>query len=233
MSKEILNKHIAFIIAHPDDETLLAGGTIYENHILGGKNSVFCATLGEKGSSYLNEECNIDQVKSIRKNEILNVGKYLGMHNIELADFQDGEIERNIDNLKNSVLKFITTHKPDILISFNEDGFTGHSDHIAISQITKEIANNLNLPFFTFSKPPYDIYPDFNHHLLKKRKNGSYLKDEKIHKKPNIKITINPTIKLEALKLYESQFEGLNPHNVFPTEIADHILNNEYFLSEN
>lgn len=233
MSKDILNKHIAFIIAHPDDETLLAGGTIYENHTQGGKNSIFCATLGEKGTSYLSKEHTIDEIKSLRKNEILNVSKYLGIHNIELADFKDGEIEKNIDILKESVLKFITTHKPDILISFNEDGFTGHSDHIAISQITKEIANNLNLPFFTFSKPPHELYPDFNNHLLKKRKNGSYLEDDRTHKKPNIKITINPTIKLEALKLYGSQFEGLNPHNVFPTEIADHILNNEYFSSEN
>lgn len=233
MSRNILNKHIAFIIAHPDDETLLAGGTIYENYILGGKNSIFCATLGEKGTSYLSKEYTVDEIKLLRKNEILNVGKYLGMHNIELADFIDGEIEKNIDILKDSVLKFINVHKPDILISFNEYGFTGHSDHIAISQITKEIANNLNLPFFTFSKPPHEIYPDFNNHLLKKRKNGSYLEDNKIHKKPNIKITVNPKTKLEALKLYVSQFEGLNPYNVFTNEIADHILNNEYFSPEN
>jgi LmbE family N-acetylglucosaminyl deacetylase len=232
MSQEILKKHIAFITAHPDDETLLAGGTIHQNHLAGGKNSLFCATLGEKGIAYLVNPPSIEEMKLLRKNELLNVGKYIGIHTIEMSDLPDGAIEHHIEVLKNSVLTFITTHRPDILISFNQDGFTGHRDHVIISTITKEIAKNLSIPFFTFSKPPHETFPDFTMHLFKKRKNGIYVENEQKHKTPNIQIVVDPKVKLEALKLYESQFAGLNPHNIFPNDIAEHILNNEYFYSE-
>lgn len=230
MSQKILKKHIAFITAHPDDETYLAGGTIYRNNIEGGTNSLFCASLGEKGTAYLKNPLSQDEMKNLRRNELNAVAKLLGMNNIEIGKFPDGQIENNIVNIYNSALRFVEKYKPNVLVSFGEDGFTGHNDHIAIAKIAEKLSKETSITLFTFSKPPHHLYPDFNTHLFKKRKNGSYANINK-HKDPEIKIKINSKVKLNALKLHDSQFFGLNPHNNFPKEIAKHILSYEYFCT--
>jgi len=48
-----LGSKILVFTAHPDDESYLAAGTIYENTRRGGKTFLVCATGGELGSAHL------------------------------------------------------------------------------------------------------------------------------------------------------------------------------------
>lgn len=232
MSKQILGKHIGFITAHPDDEALLAGGTIYKNKILGGKNFLYCATLGERGTSYLKNIPSVDEIKELRKQELFEVGNFLGVDIIEHGHFPDKAMDEYVLEIRDSIAIFIATHDPEVLISFGDDGFTGHTDHVVLGKIVKDLAKELNIPFFTFSKPPRSLYSDFDDHLLKKRKQGVYAESFLEYKIPDINISIDPVKKLAALELYKSQFEGLDPYRIFPKDIADHILSNEYFIEE-
>ena len=228
MTHSILKKHIAFITAHPDDETFLAAGTIYKNNSEGGINSLFCATLGEKGTSYILDE-HAGDIKNMREKELSAVAKFLGITNIEIGNFTDGDMKNYLVEMYKVVRAFIFRTKPEVLISFGDDGFTGHSDHIAIGMVVKKIAQELHISFVTFAKPPSDLFPDFDSHLLKKRKNGTYISMQSIAENNMIAIVVDPNVKLQALALHESQFAGLNPYNNFSKPISDHILQNEYF----
>ena len=130
------------------------------------------------------------------------------------------------------VRSFVVRVKPEILISFGFDGFTGHLDHVTIGAVTKKLAQDLHIPFVTFAKPSRDLFPDFDTHLLKKRKNGCYVDMQPGLSENFIRIEVDPQIKLEALALHKSQFVGLNPHNNFPKNIADHIMESEYFNAD-
>ena len=228
MSHPILQKHIAIITAHPDDETFLAAGTIHLNTSLGGKTSLFCATLGEKGTSYLVDADATQSIRDIRKNELYAVARLLGIQTVVLGDFPDGAVSAADDALYYAVQDFVMHTEPDVLIGFDDDGFTGHADHISSSAVVKRVARELAIPLFVFAKPPVDVVPDFDVHLCKKRKMGTYV-DTTISSIPSVHIACDPAIKLEALALHASQFAGLDPRANFPEEIAEHILANEYF----
>jgi len=55
MKRFPLGKRLLVVTAHPDDESFLASGTMLANANAGGNNFVFCATLGERGKSHLEQ----------------------------------------------------------------------------------------------------------------------------------------------------------------------------------
>jgi LmbE family N-acetylglucosaminyl deacetylase len=66
----------------------------------------------------------------------------------------------------------------------------------------------------------------------RERINGVYRLEGVIANEANLWVTADVELKLEALRLHASQFRGLDPYRVFPREIAEHLLGNEYFYAE-
>ncbi len=231
MYKKIKGKHIAIIVAHPDDESVLAGGTVIKHTLAGGRSSLFCATLGEKGSAYLSEKIKKSEFKLIRKKELMDAAKFMGVSHVKISSLPDSKIADYKVKLKEEIRKFLVKSNPDIVISFGVDGFTGHVDHIAVSNATLAICRSLGLEFWEFSKPPEDKCKDIEQYLKKKQKNGLYQK--KIIKRgtTTFAIKVDPNSKFKLIRLYRTQFQGINPYNIFPKKIAEHMLKNEYFRS--
>lgn len=229
MQHKILGRKIAFVIAHPDDEAVLACGTMAKNTQDGGFNMLYCATRGERGKAHLDVDMNEEELKEIRTKEIQNVERELFLDVLQIGDLPDGYIIDCVEDLEKDVLEFFQKYKPDIVISFGPDGYTGHRDHIIVGSVAYKIAQKYSIPFFAFSGPSTDIYPDFYKYLSHKRKHGKYNDDYIIDHKPDICIEINREVKERILNIYKTQYKGIHPHNIFPQDIAEHMLCNEYY----
>lgn len=227
--KEILGKRILWVTAHPDDESFLAAGTIAANAASGGRNVLFCATHGERGLAYVEEGFDRSRIKEVRKAELLAVVRHLGIGQLEMGHFPDGLLEDCVEELNDALARFVCDLDFDVIVSFGEDGVTGHRDHIAVGRVARRAADERKVSFVEFARPK-DL--DIMEYLAPKRINGVYSLDGVIANEANLWVAADAELKLEALRLHASQFRGLDPYRVFPREIAEHLLGNEYFYAE-
>jgi LmbE family N-acetylglucosaminyl deacetylase len=225
---KILGKKILFVTAHPDDESFAAAGTMLRNHEAGGTSLVACATFGEKGRSHIKRKITARQLKMLRKKELLAASKYLKVSRLLMPGLPDTELGRksNQDAFRKKLLRFAATHRPDFIISFGEDGISGHVDHISVGKVAKEVAKELKIPFLTFSAPP-ELEKSIEV-LRKRRKHGKYVK--RLKPKPHdVEIKVNPIKKLKALHFHKSQFEFQETFAEFPAKTVKQFLSREYF----
>lgn len=226
----ILGKKILVLTAHPDDESFLAGGTIYANSQAGGKTFLICATLGEKGKSHLQEKMNDEQLQQIRNKELRTAGNELGIKRIMTLNFPDGKVNEHEDEVLAEVKKLWPEIDPQIIISFGPDGVTGHKDHVAISKVAASLAKQYELPLAMVCLP-HKIASDFNS-MLKSRQvtKGHYHKNLPDLPIENLVIPINGKEKLKTLKCYRSQIDEQDPFHGFPKHIAEMLLKQECFF---
>ncbi len=229
----ILGKRLLIVTAHPDDESFLAAGTMHKNHKAGGKNYVFCATLGERGKSHLKPEPTITELKRIRKHELVNVSKLLGVTKFVLGNLPDGCVcfPKNKGVLRRKLVEFTTRVKPDIVLGFGRDGISGHKDHIAAGQIAEAVARKLRIPYLAFCMPP--ALQANQHHLRNRRRHGVYMKNHRSLESPDTVIAIDGKRKFKALKMHKSQLEDGNPFWGLPKSVARAHLRAEYFSVRN
>ncbi len=143
----VLGKNLLVITAHPDDESYLAGGTIYQNCKAGGKTTLICASQGEKGTSKLKKPVAPQALKALRRKELTAAAKIIGVHKLIHLDFPDGAIAAHQKELFKQCLKATEKSRPDLVISFNEYGSNGHHDHIAVGKVASQLAKKLKVPF--------------------------------------------------------------------------------------
>lgn len=107
--------NVLIVIAHPDDETTFAA-TVYKiTHDLGGRVDLALITNGEGGFKYstlaepiynvelTDEKVGREHLPSIRKMELMNAGKLIGIRNYFFLEQQDHTYTVNVD----SVLKYV------------------------------------------------------------------------------------------------------------------------------
>lgn len=124
------NKKILCVFAHPDDETFGPGGTIAVWSGLGATIHLLCATKGEAG---------INGQNGIRAKELKQASKILGIKKIEFLGFFDGKLCNNdLQDLEKSIIKKIQTFRPNIMLTFNLNGVSGHIDHISVASATTQ-----------------------------------------------------------------------------------------------
>lgn len=118
------------VFAHPDDESLACGGLLAWCAHLGARVSVCCATAGELGPGPAD-------VRSARLQELQNAARILGVSNLVLLDYEDGMLPwTEAERLEADIRSTIGRLRPDVVITFGEDGLYGHPDHIAIHERT-------------------------------------------------------------------------------------------------
>ncbi len=222
-----LGKRIMVITAHPDDESFFAAGAIYKNHRLGGETFLICATAGEKGSGHLKKKITETQLAARRRQELAKSSKYLGISNVRMFNFPDGGLKFHKVEYFKKALILAKKIKPEIILSFGPDGISGHFDHIAAGWVARKISKSLKVPFIACAVSP----------LVAKYGKKSYLA-RRTHKNyaklilpiGNIKVAINGTVKLNALRMHTSQIDGRNPFTHYPKAIVQDKLKYEYFI---
>lgn len=141
---------IIFVFAHPDDETLSSGGTIA---LLSKENEVklICATKGEAGQVGEPPVCAKENLAKVREEELRRAAKTLGISEIFFLGFIDGMLHKiQKKKLADPIYSILLKEKPDMVITFDEQGGSNHPDHKAINKAAttafNEFINTVNKP---------------------------------------------------------------------------------------
>ncbi len=165
------SKNILIIYAHPDDESFGNAGTIVKYTKETQANIYLAvATRGEAGKMGEPPLTTREQLGSFRAGELKEASAVLGLKDIFFLDFMDGTLDRindrEADELTNKIADVILQLRPDIVITFPEDGISRHKDHIAIHKYCMDaialIANQYTIPKVYFTVVPESIYQSRN-----------------------------------------------------------------------
>ncbi len=125
------------ILAHPDDESLGTGGILARYADEGVHTSLITATRGQRG--WQGDEADNPGQKAlaqIREAELRAAAAVLGVQELILLDYMDGELDKaEWKTAVSQIAHYIRRIQPHVVVTFDPYGSYGHPDHIAISQI--------------------------------------------------------------------------------------------------
>jgi LmbE family N-acetylglucosaminyl deacetylase len=121
------------VFAHPDDETLCAGGTFAKYASAGADVRVVSLTKGGAGQIRDASAATRATLTAARARELEAAGHELGLTETRCLDFLDGELSA-IDSgtLVELASRLLGEMWPDVVVTFAPDGFSGHPDHVAV-----------------------------------------------------------------------------------------------------
>lgn len=147
------------IWAHPDDETFMIGGMLYESARAGQRVIAVTATKGEAGIQD-NDRWPAADLADIRTGELKAALEILGVGQHQWLGYEDGRCSQ-VDEQEavDRIRSLITEHRPDTVITFAPDGLTGHDDHRAVSRwTTNAIAGTDNPPLLYYAVHTQELY---------------------------------------------------------------------------
>lgn len=122
------------VLAHPDDESRIIGGTLAKYSAEGARVAVWLATRGE-ASTLLGDPpiCTPEELVEVRARELATAAKALGLAEVRVRDYPDGGLEGvDEERIVGDVVGTIRALRPQVVITFGPEGRTLHPDHIAI-----------------------------------------------------------------------------------------------------
>lgn len=224
-------KKVLIVYAHPDDETFGNAGTIAKYTKEGTAEFYLAvATKGEAGKLGNPPLTTRDQLGEYRAQELTRAAQVLGIKEIFFLNFIDGTLDTisrsEQEALTNSIGQLILQIRPDILITFPEDGISLHKDHIALHKYCmkafEDISNQYTIPKLYFTVVPRSIYS-----LRGLSSQGE--PDENITLK--IDIQVYRQQKYQALLEYKTQVFSINKvyPNLLTTKDITKIVPFEYY----
>jgi LmbE family N-acetylglucosaminyl deacetylase len=191
------------IFAHPDDEAFGPGGTLAlysKTH----DTYLICVTHGEAGHNHKGEA---NGLGSVREKELLASAKVLGIKQVFCLDYFDGTLANFMyRDIARDIREITDKLKPEIFLTFDQCGVSGHIDHITVAMITQYLFYRLEyvkeLMMFCISeeeaaatRPDYFIYIPTGYD------------PEKVDKIIDISAVYNTRIR--ALKTHKSQMKDI------------------------
>lgn len=183
-------KKLLAVFAHPDDESFGPGATLAKYAKEGVEVYVVCTTRGEAGRGTSEE----------RTKELLRAARVLGVKRVDFLDFEDGEISNNqYHDLAGKILEKIEAIKPQVLMTFDLTGGSGHLDHIAVSLTTTYafLRQTIAKKLYYFVRPNFKETEEY----------FIYIPPAKREDEVTTVIDVSGVwhIKVEAMKKYKSQ----------------------------
>lgn len=135
-------KVLAFF-AHPDDETMLIGGTLALLAKSGAEVHYLCATRGEGGEVGEPPVCKLDELGKVRAREMACAVENLSGRSLTFLDYRDplvgnGEelypYSDDLNALAEQVAAYIHTSSADVVITHGTNGEYGHPAHVQSHQ---------------------------------------------------------------------------------------------------
>jgi LmbE family N-acetylglucosaminyl deacetylase len=135
------------VFAHPDDEVFVAGGTLTKYAARGAEAMVLSATRGQAGQIRDAAAATRHTLGAVRELELRRGCGILGVQQVVCLDHMDGALrEADFDALAREVGDAMQDFRPDVVITFGEDGAYGHPDHVTISAATTRAFEGAAVP---------------------------------------------------------------------------------------
>jgi N-acetylglucosamine malate deacetylase 2 len=128
---------IGCVFSHPDDETFCVGGVIAKYAAAGHDVHLWCATDGDAGKSASVPVSSREELAALRRQELTEAARILGITSVERGGYRDGELARtDAAAMIADIVGFIRRTRPAVILTLGPEGApTGHADHSAISRV--------------------------------------------------------------------------------------------------
>jgi LmbE family N-acetylglucosaminyl deacetylase len=134
-----MSRTVLFSYAHPDDESFAGSGLAMQCVADGGRAVLVTATLGQRGKLGDPPVCRPDEVAACRERELRDACRILGIEDLHLLGFADGELaEAPAQAMRHALVRLIRRYQPDVVVSFDPYGLNRHPDHVAIARFTAD-----------------------------------------------------------------------------------------------
>ena len=136
-------KPVVAVFAHPDDEVFGPGGTLALFAKEGRDVYIISVTNGDAGMNSL-EDSQGKTLGEIRTDELKASAKAIGVKEVFFLNYKDGTLSNNLyHEIADKVQAKVEEIEPEILVTFEPRGVSGHLDHIAVSMITTFVFEKL------------------------------------------------------------------------------------------
>ena len=163
---------LAAVFAHPDDESFGCAGALALAHDAGRVTRLLVATRGEAGLPEGTEP--YESFGDIRERELVTAAQTLGLDEVTILEgYPDGGLaDASFAQLVDDVATWLTSRRPDAVITFGSHGVTGHPDHVVIGSAVRWAVERLSevgtapnavyvvSPVFGPSPNRYDLSPE-------------------------------------------------------------------------
>ena len=149
------------IFPHPDDETMATGGLIITAKKYQWQVVAVVLTGGEAGKSAVS--LSNTTLREVRKKELEKAVKILKIDQLITNNFGDGQLKGKENEYIPWISAQIKRFNPQIIVTYDHSGFSGHPDHISLSLVVKEMIRVLPKDI-----RPWLLWPTMNRKLAKK-----------------------------------------------------------------
>lgn len=131
-------KKLLAVFAHPDDEAFGPGGTLALYAKQGVEIHLLCATRGESGKTHASiKRAAGTTIHDIREKELMASTQVLGIRSVEFLDYIDGHLCNAVyHEIAGKIQQKIESFAPQVVMTFDRLGVSGHLDHMALSMMT-------------------------------------------------------------------------------------------------
>ncbi|MBV8999441.1 MAG: PIG-L family deacetylase [Solirubrobacterales bacterium] len=229
------------VTSHPDDEVLIAGGTLAACASAGLPTAVVCLTRGEQGPICDPARATRANLGEVRMNELRNACAKLGVQWVRCYRRQDGNLPwSDRSAMVAQLTRVLNARRPDAVVTFGEDGLYYHPDHIATYEFTlRAVERAAEPPAMYRSVWPDDLMEDLVDELsrrelptdlwdLEPREFGVGSED----RVGEIVLDVRPHAirKLAALRCHRTQVGPGHAFAALPADLAVRFLGIERFV---
>ena len=164
---------LLLVHAHPDDEAISTGGVMMKAKAHGHRVVLVTATRGEVGEIYnMDEESSRPRLGEIRTEELKAAGELLGVDRIEFLGYRDSGMvdtadnkdprsfhQARLDEAAGKLAVLMREERPDVVVTYAEDGVYGHPDHIKAHHVTNAALDLLEREGLSPEKLYYTAIP--------------------------------------------------------------------------
>ncbi|MGD1995875.1 MAG: PIG-L family deacetylase [Anaerolineae bacterium] len=138
-----MKEQVLCAIAHPDDETLFAGGILAMLAQNGWQIHILSATRGEGGEQGDVPVASREELGSVREQELRCAARALGASSVRFLDYVDPPIgegnalfpyTEELDELAGLIAAVVQEIRPTLLLTHGSGGEYGHSAHVVTHQ---------------------------------------------------------------------------------------------------
>jgi N-acetylglucosamine malate deacetylase 2 len=144
--------NILAVFAHPDDETMLAGGILALASQSGMQVDYVCATRGEGGEVGEPPVCTRETLGEVREQEMVCAVQTLGGHSLTFLGYTDPPVSEkdelfaftdNLTMLAGQIAASIKQFESQIVLTHGSNGEYGHPAHLVTYQAVRMAVESL------------------------------------------------------------------------------------------
>jgi N-acetyl-1-D-myo-inositol-2-amino-2-deoxy-alpha-D-glucopyranoside deacetylase len=230
------------ITAHPDDEVLIAGGTLAACAAAGVPTEVVCLTRGEEGPISDPVLSTRENLPEVRATELRAACSELGVGRVSCYRRQDGNLPwSNRGGIIRQLVRILESRRPDAVISFGEDGLYYHPDHIATYEFTRQAMAAVTAPPTLYRALwPAGLMLELVRELSERGLPGDLWElgpedfgVEDVERTGEIVLDVRrfAARKLRALRCHRTQLRSDHAFTVLPAELVETFLGTEWFVA--